>query len=99
MQSPELILNPAADVPPAFVRSAGDHLSMLKEALLFDDYDRVRMVARSLKRMCGSMASWQMKALAGQLERLDSRSFGQALAVLKALDAELDGVRRAGHAT
>jgi HPt (histidine-containing phosphotransfer) domain-containing protein len=97
MLSSEFI-DSAVEVPRAFLRSATDHLSVLREALLFDDNDRARMTARSLKRMSGAMASWRMRLLAGQLERLGTANLGQALAILKALDSELDDMRRAVQA-
>jgi HPt (histidine-containing phosphotransfer) domain-containing protein len=94
MQTTESVAAPASGLPAAFVRSAREHVAIVREALLFDDVDRVRMVARSLKRMCGAVASSRMKALAAELERFRLGDLSTAMRVVMDLDHELAAAHR-----
>jgi hypothetical protein len=94
MQGSESVLSPAAELPRTFLRSAAEHLAILREALLFDDKDRACMTARSLKRLCGGLAWCPMKSLAAELERRGATDPAEAISLLRALDIELDGLRR-----
>jgi hypothetical protein len=52
------------------------------------------MTARSLKRLCGGLAWCPMKSLAAELERRGATDPAEAISLLRALDIELDGLRR-----
>ena len=98
MATPGLMVSSANGFGHTLARNASQHIEMVKEALLYDDVDRLKVTARSLRRLCSAAASRRMKDLAAQLEECEAADLKTAIRLVLALEWELATLRRTPQA-